>query len=364
MKVLLVRERYGHHTPNSGYDILFNDLQKPGYIHLYLSFRHLKLKKAINKILTILLPKIFDSRFYRFEHFWQECKIARDIIKHKPDVVHISHAHEQYKILTKKYFRSKVAFVGTIHMPFAFWKAGRRRKDWFGFYDKIIVLDRYSQKTFGEYLNREIDYVPHPLDTKYYVPTVSAEQKRQKPAFECFFAGRFLRDIDMVLEIARKLYVKDPGIIFHIAYPLTYSPEQLYYKMIGVISLSSVRFYNRVSNAQLLKFYHEADVVVMPLFESTANNVFLEAAACNTIPVTTKTNGTPSYLPEGLKNVIGNLNTADDIVDMVIRLKTDAALYKTVSEELGAFVRANFAVEKMCDETVALYKSVLKPAQV
>lgn len=344
MKVLLVRVKYNHLSNKSGYDVIFNGLDPDQFISVYFSFRHKKIKKIINKILSIAHPRFFNAD-YRFEQYLHELDIAKAIRKHKPDVVHVTHAHDEFKIISKAKYTSQTKFIASIHLPYVFWKTGRKKLGMFVFYDKILVLDNYSQQMFARHFGDKVFFTPHPVDTQHYYPTKSFSNTERKETFHCLFLGRFMRNIEMVLEVIQKLYIKDKSIQFHFSHPVIFTPALLYYKMLGVLSLPTVHYYTKISDEMMLKYFRELDVLVTPLFESTANNVYLEAAACGMPVVSTKTNGTYDYLPDDLKEEFGELYTAEDIVEAVLKLRNDAGFYNKVSQSFYEYTHQNLTLE-------------------
>ena len=347
-----------HLTSHSGYDITFNNVDQHKYASVYYSYRFLKFQKVINKVLSILFPKYFGMH-YRFEQFLLELRIAWAIKKYKPKVVHITHVQDDLRIITKKIFSKGVTLIGTVHIPHVMWKTGRRKMEWLNMYDRIMVLDHYSKNAFEKHFPGKIIFAPHGVDTEYFKLTKSFSTHSKKETFNCFFVGRFLRDLEMVFDIIKLLYQRDKTIHFHFSHPMILAPQQFYYKMIGVMSLSTVHYYSKVNDATLLKFYQEHDLLVMPMFESTANNVFLEAAACGMPVLSTPTNGLPSYMPPSLEDTLGNLNSAEDIVALILQFRNDPAYYNDVAKTLYDYTIENFNLEKSKEVPFQLYEEYL-----
>jgi glycosyltransferase involved in cell wall biosynthesis len=148
--------------------------------------------------------------------------------------------------------------------------------------DHAIVLSQVQADSLSQHLPKEkISTVLHGIDVDYFHP----ERSKKKKKFICLSVGTWLRDYDTVVRVAERLKVYT-DIEFHIVSSEVNPPTRL----------SNIHMHKNISDAELLSLYQRANVLLMPLFDATANNVILEALACGLPVITTKLPGTMEYL--------------------------------------------------------------------
>ncbi|MCZ2222204.1 MAG: glycosyltransferase family 4 protein [Chitinophagales bacterium] len=350
MKVLLVRRNWAHHSNKSGYDYLFNFLNDSYFKAIFLSYKKNYFAEALHKLLQPFCKVLKND--YRVDWFFKELKIAIQIILYKPDIVHFNHFDQKQILLSKKYFQKKTKFVGTCHYPVSFFKMKYFSAQDFSHANTLICLDKYSASWFADKVKNSV-YIPHAVETNYFVPDYSKKEKN----FKCFFAGRFIRDWDNLYNIITLCNKKKLPVQFHILHPKILNPLNDWYKMIGLLSYENVHYYEYVSDEAFLHFYQSSDVLLMPLFDSTANNVILEAMSCGLPIITNKTSGIVSYLDEN----IAYLHEPNDVENMVHSIEY-LLNNPDKKNEMGKLARektiTNFSIEVVANQLKNLYKQV------
>jgi glycosyltransferase involved in cell wall biosynthesis len=350
MKVLFIRRKWEHHAAKSGYDYLFNSFNDSQYISLYLSYKKNYFAEGMQKLLSPFWKAL--KKGYRFDSFLKELKIVLHILWYKPTIVHFVHFDEKQYILSKKWLQKKVKFVGTCHHPVSFFKLGFYQPQNLAHAHTVIFLDNYTQNWFSNKLAKTV-CIPHAVATDYFVPDNTKKEK----VFQCFFAGRFIRDWDNLYNIITLCNKKNLPIQFQIVHPKILSPLNDWYKMIGLLSYQNVHFAEYVSDEAFLHFYQSSDVLLMPLFDSTANNVILEAMSCGLPVITNKTSGIVSYLDES----IAFLHEQNDVEGMVNSIEV-LLNNPTKKVEMGKLARekaiAQLSVEVVSQQLKNLYSKV------
>ena len=137
--------------------------------------------------------------------------------------------------------------------------------------DCVTLVSPEQLAFFEDLLPRDrIRVILHGIDTTYFRPANDAKDHR---IFRCITVGHYQRDYNVLREVAQKLNQHE-NIEFHIVTS----------KSTGVEDLLNVRIYRDIDDAILLSLYQQADVLFLPLLQSTANNALLEGMACG-LPV-------------------------------------------------------------------------------
>jgi glycosyltransferase involved in cell wall biosynthesis len=75
-------------------------------------------------------------------------------------------------------------------------------------------------------------------------------------------------------------------------------------------------FYSGISELELIRLYRDADALLVPLVEATANNTILEASACGTPVISTLVGGIPDYV-DGTSGWLFPKGEVSPIVELV-----------------------------------------------
>ena len=77
--------------------------------------------------------------------------------------------------------------------------------------------------------------------------------------------------------------------------------------------LPNVHFHSRIPEEDLVRLYSEADALLLPVQDATANNSILEALACGTPVISTMVGGIPDYVD----NTCGWLFEKSEVLEIV-----------------------------------------------
>lgn len=172
-------------------------------------------------------------------------------------------------------------FLATFHQPPNILKKVISPTVTSGLHQTLTVAD--TQNSFFDAPGaRKADTILHGVDTDFFKP---GSDSRRKP-FTLLTVGRWLRDIDAILATAQAMH-SDPGIEFHLVSPGI--------ELNGLPS--NVRVSTDISDETLRKLYQESSLLLLPLKDSTANNVLLEAAASGLPILSTDLTSIRTYLP-------------------------------------------------------------------
>jgi hypothetical protein len=264
MKLVYVGFEFAHHKDkNGGYDLIGS--------HLRYDIK-ISVQKECDYILNprkTICSRIFKKIYQVFLGEGTPIGVLRCIYRaifYKNQVFHFIYAENTYKWLNL--FKGKSnKIVCTFHQPKSFFTKNKHWIDRIKHIDEIILLSK-SDIIFFENITgkKNVHFIPHGINTNFYFYNSSIPRKKS-----ILLVGNWLRDFNFASEIFNILLGISPQLEINV---VSNKSNNKYFKN------QNVNFYNNISDDELKAFYQSSKVVFFPLFEYTANNAILEAAAC------------------------------------------------------------------------------------
>jgi glycosyltransferase involved in cell wall biosynthesis len=212
----------------------------------------------------------------------------------------------------------------------------------------MVMLTSESQRPFVErHVPAErICTILHGVVVDYFKPPERRE--RATGRFRMFMMGNTERDHQFVAQVAARL----PADRFEWRIR-TDSHERSNYK-----NFLSVNLLPRLSDAEMLEEYRQADVLAMPMLDSAANNVILESMACGTPVMVNRVGGVPEYVSPECNFLMSNDRNADEWVEKLLGLEKN----REVAERMRPATRAwaeRFDWNIIAEDYRAMYRDVL-----
>ena len=249
--------------------------------------------------------------WYKLSDLAAELRAGRDVLARRVDVVHFldgEHSAQYLPLLARRSRLLGCRTVATYHQPPEL-LGDLVRPDVLRALDRIVVVSPTQVEYFTRFVPRErVAVVLHGIDTTFFRPRATP---RQPGPFRCITAGHWRRDWAAIRCVARELR----DVEFHV---VTAQPT-------GLHDMTNVRTHRHVDDATLLSLYQQADVLLLPLTEATANNALLEGIACGLPVVSTSLPALDAYLPRG-EAILVEDNAPEQIIGAIRRLEADARL--------------------------------------
>jgi glycosyltransferase involved in cell wall biosynthesis len=345
MNIVCLTKRWQHHTASGGYDRLAQETRATVVQRSEVSgFLHLALR-ALWRMRSRTDIYLMD---YRYKDFLAEWRLLAASWFRKPDVVHVLYGDEQLDLLLRSRWLLPSPLIATFHLPtllvrdrFEQWQ-----KHLLAGIDAAIVLSRCQLKDFQCWLGPDkVVHVPHGIDTRRFRPGDDDPQRRQ---LRLIMVGENMRDWEASHRIidechARQLPVEIDAVL----------KRELWSVFTGCTNL---RLHSGISEDQLIRLYREADALLVPVVDSTANNAVLEALACGTPVISNSVGGITDYVDEtcgwlfGKSEVLGIVNLIEQLCHNpeIARARRESARLKSLE----------FSWDRVAEQMAAIYEAV------
>ncbi len=291
----------------------------------------------------------FGSGWNALLPYWGEWRLAMQT-RAGTDVAHFIWA-EFASPRHPDWFRRKARrLVGTFHasarkLPGVV-REGYRALEAF---DAITLMSAAQQPFFLErgIPGDRMRVILHGVDTAHFQPP--ALRKPREAVLKGLMVGSTERDHAMMKQILDRL----PDGVVEMTILTARQQREHYY---GNGAPHAV-FPDHMSDAALLEAYQQADLLVMPMIDCTANNAVLESMACGTPVMVNRVGGIPEYVDAGC-NVILDEHAVDTWVEQLMFWQQN----RDALEAMRAGARAwaeHFDWKKIASAYVKFYHEIL-----
>ncbi len=345
MQIVYVFKKIPHHAKHSGYDRLAYYVDsyhyKPGKIACFL-------KCGFEKKIVNL--KRVNYTWYKPESFAIESEII--IRQHfvKKTIFHFLYGEDAYRYSHRRLYRRKNRMVVSFHQPKSSFFEPFSEEDipLLKKIDKIVAMGNKQADFLRDLVGKgeKVEVIPHGIDVDFYKPP---EKKYEKEYLETISVGWWLRDVDMIKDVIKKINSLGLKVKFNI---VTFDWCFKFYE-----GLKNVNLLTNVPDKDLLKLYQRSDLLLLPLKDCTANNAVLEAMACG-LPVFTTSVGDIKDYCEDENSIFAKPGDSDYLVDAISRFYSDRQKLK----EMGKKSREhslNFRWENIANMCLNMYKGLI-----
>jgi glycosyltransferase involved in cell wall biosynthesis len=262
--------------------------------------------------------------------------------------VHVLYGDEQLDVLLRHRSMLSAPLVATFHLPVSrvAERFERFQRDLLKGIDAAVVVSRCQLPSFGRWLGSErVVYVPHGVDTERFSPGVR-EQDRDR--VRLLTVGDHMRDWVALHRIIDECNTRDLPVQFDIVARREYWPY--------LTGCANVRLRAGIAEEELVALYRQADALLMPVTDATANNAVLEAQACGTPAISNDVGGIPDYVDD-TTGWLFQQGEALAIVKLIGEFCSDPAIVAP-KREAARHKSLQFSWGRIAEQMQAIYKTV------
>jgi glycosyltransferase involved in cell wall biosynthesis len=119
---------------------------------------------------------------------------------------------------------------------------------------------------------------------------------------------------------------------------------------------ANLRLHTGISEDELIRLYRQADVLLIPVIDSTANNTILESLACGTPVISNSVGGIPDYVDDTCGWLFGK-GEVWGIVKLIEQLCNDPEVASS-RRESARLKSLEFSWERVAQQMGAIYEAV------
>jgi glycosyltransferase involved in cell wall biosynthesis len=341
---------------HSGYDQLCDEISKiePGNYRSVWRKQKSRPRYGIDYLLRLVAGRIKASPFYNLNSTAAEIKtLWKSLIQH-PDLIHITYVENQSGILTNWSQLFSFKILGTIHQPASWWRLRYGHPEILRLFHALIVLGRKEVTYFEKYCAGKVYFLPHGVDTDFFSPAQQIGRSNNSYP-RCVFVGRWLRDVESLVQIIDKLVTKNPQIRYDMVVPHKDRNNSLYYR---IARHEQVFWYDGISDVQLRNIYQQGSLLLLPLIDSVANTSIVEAVACGLPVISNDVGGVPDYTNKAFADLFPT-GDIEGMANAVLSLVDDAEEQRKRREAARAFAEENLSWKKIAGQTFKIYQKVI-----
>jgi glycosyltransferase involved in cell wall biosynthesis len=227
-----------------------------------------------------------------------------------------------------------------------------------GHVDRFLALSEESvQELASVGLERQTVLVCNGVDTRRFAP----QPHREKEA-SAIFVGRLTsqKGVDVLFRAWRRALresAKPLPLLVVGDGPERESLESLAEEL-GLEE--HIRFAGSVEEIE--RYYHLAQLFILPSRSEGLPNALLEAMACGLPAIATCVGGIPDVVVDGETGLLVPPDDEDALADAIERLLHDLSLRRRMAEAARRRIEAHYSIESVADQVIVLYQKIIEGA--
>ena len=339
----------------SGYDRVCQTMQAKRSVQQFNVWRNGLQKRSniSNRLLSWAGRGAQSSPFYNPASTAAELAVLWQSQQRRSTLVHITYIENQLGILPNFKQKFSLKLIGTCHQPSSWWRLMHPYPSSLSSLDALVVLSRKEISYFEDLSGtNNVHFIPHGIDTYFFQP---AEPLRRFPtkAPRCVFCGTWLRDLDTLDRVIDLVLTRNPGVQFDIILPRSKRKQPVLYR---IARHPQVKWHADLSDDELVCIYQQANLLLLPLLDCTANNAVLEAMACGLPIVSNNVGGLSDYTDPSFASLLP-VGDVDSMAEEVLKLVDTASDRQIRGAKARQYAVENFQWNRIAEQTFALYSS-------
>lgn len=248
----------------------------------------------------------------------------------KIDIIHAHVAYPAGYIAYKLSKKFNIPYIITEHMsPFPFDDFIKNKKINLNFHmalnhaNRIVSVSESQKQEILEYTNNEIIVIPNFIDEDNYKVFQKKESKKIK--FLTVGGLNEQKGIDILLKSISKLRLNNFNVQFDIVGDGDKREE--YIKLVKDLGIGElVNFHGQIVHAEIMNFFNDCDVFILPSRHESFGVVYIEALAMGKPIIATKCGGPETIINEE-NGILIDKEDVNALVDTILYMKQNYTNY-------------------------------------
>jgi len=227
--------------------------------------------------------------------------------------------------------------------------------------DRYICLTKIMAENLAKMGvdEKKIRVLPNGVDTEFFHPS------RAKESNMVLFVGRISLEKGVHVLLKSLSYLKMP-IHLVIIGPPSYNAKY-FQMMLGLIRNENKKGYHRImylgeqEQTDLVQWYQEASIFVLPSFWEGFPVANLEALACETPVVATNIGGNPEVISHYENGMLVPPNDPVKLAESIQYLLDNETIATKLGKQGRKFVVENFSLKTVTKKLLGIYKEIFDP---
>jgi glycosyltransferase involved in cell wall biosynthesis len=329
----------------SGYDCLTNYFSKDVKIAVTIP-KYVFLNRLFGKFLKIYL------RWNKMSHASAFAGITFLFKSSRYDISHILYLENHLHLLSLLKNNREKKIVGTIHLPFNQWS--EEGLILLSKLDSAIILYEEEVTDFAKYIPANmINVIKHGVDIDFFKPIKNVTIQKNK----ILFVGHFLRNFEMFYEVYQLLEMKfNNELEYHFIIPTSHRHPAAVKK---IIDLPNTFFHEGLSDEELLEFYQNSYLLMMPMDDCGANTAIIQALSAGLPIITTDVGGIRSYGGNEIFPVVPN-NASAEMANLFEKYYTNPHFRNLVAAKERQFALEQLDWNLISEKHMNVYQKLIK----
>jgi len=292
--------------------------------------------------------RYYGSEWNGLVPFWDEGRIQRGLGRSRtPRIAHFLWGEYGAPKHIEPYHRHGIRVVVSVHCSARRWDRVWLRPDGYAQADHVVLTSESQRACVERSVSPErVSTILHGVVSGYFTPPPAREARTDR--YRLLLMGNTERDHDFAAQVASRL----PADRFEWRIR-TDSSERSCYQGIPTVSLLP-----RLSDEQILEEYRQADLLVLPMLDSAANNVILESMACGTPVMVNRAGGAAEYVSPDCNFLMNNDRKVDEWVEKLLWMEANRDEVERMRPATRTWAE-RFDWKLIAEDYKAMYRQVL-----
>jgi glycosyltransferase involved in cell wall biosynthesis len=293
------------------------------------------------------------SPFYS-ERSWQVEHAIGDIVQRSAvDAVILPAIEEQLSVLSSerpKWPRTRL--LGISHQPEAWWRFRHGRPQYVASLDALVVVSSAVLQYWEQFISSDrLHVIHHGVDSNFFCPLEGeAKPSSRDGILRLVFSGFWLRDFQALERIISAIDDLALAVRFELIVPRHVRDTEVFYR---IAQSPRVAWHADLSDEELRAQYRNADLLLLPLLDCTANNSLLEAMSCGLPVLISDVGGVRDYANESFASFVSRKDK-DGMVDFIRSCCQQPQLLLARGAAARQHVEAKLSWDRIAGEYLAL----------